>query len=86
MYCENWSFEEAAYFTFITLTTVGFGDYVAGAQTFYFSTYRFFLILWMLLGLMYIALIIMYVQSIMQYVLRKIASERSTTKVMQVKS
>uniref|UniRef100_A0A915KU79 Potassium channel domain-containing protein n=1 Tax=Romanomermis culicivorax TaxID=13658 RepID=A0A915KU79_ROMCU len=86
MYCENWSFEEAAYFTFITLTTVGFGDYVAGAQTFYFSTYRFFLILWMLLGLMYVALIIMYVQSIMQYVLRKIASERSTTKVMQVKS
>ena len=29
-YWENWSISEAAYFTFITLTTIGFGDYVPG--------------------------------------------------------
>lgn len=29
---ENWTWLEAAYFVVITLTTVGFGDYVAGTQ------------------------------------------------------
>ena len=29
---EGWSYLEGLYFSFITLTTVGFGDYVAGMQ------------------------------------------------------
>ena len=27
---EDWSFHEAIYYVFVTLTTVGFGDFVAG--------------------------------------------------------
>lgn len=27
---EGWSYYEAVYFSFVTLTTIGFGDYVAG--------------------------------------------------------
>ncbi len=30
MLVENWSYGEAVYYSFITLTTIGFGDYVAG--------------------------------------------------------
>lgn len=30
MYVEKWSYLEGLYYSFITLTTVGFGDYVAG--------------------------------------------------------
>lgn len=27
---EDWSYEDALYYTFITLSTIGFGDLVAG--------------------------------------------------------
>ena len=27
---EGWSYDEAVYYAFVTLTTIGFGDYVAG--------------------------------------------------------
>lgn len=33
-YVEGWSKLEAIYFVVVTLTTVGFGDYVAGEATF----------------------------------------------------
>jgi voltage-gated potassium channel Kch len=29
---EGWSYSTALYFTFVTMTTVGFGDYVAGKR------------------------------------------------------
>lgn len=33
-YYERWTYDEAVYYAFVTLTTIGFGDYVAGQKTF----------------------------------------------------
>lgn len=31
-YYEGWTYDEAVYYAFVTLTTIGFGDYVAGQK------------------------------------------------------
>lgn len=33
---EGWSYDEAVYYAFVTLTTIGFGDYVAGKTNYYY--------------------------------------------------
>jgi hypothetical protein len=30
VYAEDWYYDEAVYYAFVTLSTIGFGDYVAG--------------------------------------------------------
>lgn len=34
---EDWDYDIAVYYAFVTLTTIGFGDYVAGMQVIKFS-------------------------------------------------
>uniref|UniRef100_A0A8D2P116 Potassium channel domain-containing protein n=1 Tax=Zosterops lateralis melanops TaxID=1220523 RepID=A0A8D2P116_ZOSLA len=55
---EGWSYSEGIYFAFITLSTIGFGDYVVGkSDRKYFSYYRVLVAIWILFGLAWIALL-----------------------------
>ncbi|XP_030308200.1 potassium channel subfamily K member 16 [Calypte anna] len=61
---EGWSYSEGIYFAFITLSTIGFGDYVIGKKVKgkqpgrnYFSYYRMLVAIWILFGLAWIALL-----------------------------
>lgn len=58
MSVEEWTYLEGLYFSFITLTTVGFGDYVAGVNPNiqYPSLYRVFAELWIYMGLAWLSL------------------------------
>ncbi|XP_040900311.1 potassium channel subfamily K member 5b [Toxotes jaculatrix] len=58
MSMEGWSYLEGIYFSFITLTTVGFGDYVAGVNPSieYPRLYGVFVELWIYMGLAWLSL------------------------------
>ncbi|XP_072032423.1 potassium channel subfamily K member 2-like [Amphiura filiformis] len=57
---EGWSYHVAVYYCFISLTTVGFGDYVAGQNPDirYPAVYKIMVFYWILFGLVYLAIII----------------------------
>ncbi|KAI8504924.1 Potassium channel sub K member 10 [Branchiostoma belcheri] len=59
---EGWTYLEALYYCFITLSTVGFGDFVAAlpsdppTQTYLINTiYKFVVFLWIMVGLTFLA-------------------------------
>lgn len=58
MSMEGWSYLEGLYYSFITLTTVGFGDYVAGVNPnrVYPRLYKVFAELWIYMGLAWLSL------------------------------
>ncbi|XP_068970541.1 open rectifier potassium channel protein 1 [Bombus flavifrons] len=63
---EGWSYDEAVYYAFVTLTTIGFGDYVAGQDNskgsgFFFMLYKTFLICWISFGLGYTVMIMTFI-------------------------
>ncbi|KAM6912811.1 uncharacterized protein FYW49_011245 [Xenentodon cancila] len=59
-YVEGWTFGEGFYFAFITLSTIGFGDYVVGTDPDkeYISLYRSLTGIWIIFGLAWLALIL----------------------------
>ena len=65
---EGWTYAEAVYYCFVSLTTVGFGDFVpaqaSGTQVQAF--YRICSAAWILVGLAWVALLIAKVQSILE--------------------
>ncbi|XP_045025614.1 potassium channel subfamily K member 2 isoform X2 [Daphnia magna] len=64
LFCfKDWSFLDATYFSFVTLTTIGFGDIVAAQETnlplLWF--YRICWIIWVTLGIAYWAIIVTFI-------------------------
>ncbi|ELK24385.1 PREDICTED: potassium channel subfamily K member 4 [Myotis davidii] len=75
-YMEGWSKLEAIYFVVVTLTTVGFGDYVAGAnpnQT--HAAYQPLVWFWILLGLAYFASVLTTIGNWLRVVFRRTRAE-----------
>ncbi|VFV17966.1 potassium channel subfamily k member 16 [Lynx pardinus] len=65
---EGWSFGEGFYFAFITLSTIGFGDYVVGMDPSrrYPLWYKNTVSLWILFGMAWLALIIKLILSLLE--------------------
>lgn len=65
---EGWDYVASIYYAFVTLTTIGFGDLVAGTvnngfKWGYFFTYQIFLIIWITFGLGYIVMLLGFISS-----------------------
>ncbi|XP_069464853.1 potassium channel subfamily K member 16 [Ambystoma mexicanum] len=58
-YIEGWSYGQGFYFAFITLSTIGFGDFVLGTDPnkHYISVYRSLAAIWIIFGLAWLALV-----------------------------
>ncbi|KAG6465796.1 hypothetical protein O3G_MSEX015397 [Manduca sexta] len=65
---EGWDYVASIYYAFVTLTTIGFGDLVAGTvnngfKSGYFFAYQIFLIVWITFGLGYIVMLLGFITS-----------------------
>ncbi|KAK9511770.1 hypothetical protein O3M35_000371 [Rhynocoris fuscipes] len=63
-YFEGWTFTEGFYYAFVSLTTIGYGDFVAGQKTTDSAgdtAYRIILLIWIMFGLGYLAMIIGFI-------------------------
>lgn len=67
MIIEDWTYLEGLYYCFVTLATIGFGDYVAGNfDGDYIWIYKTGVVLWIIFGLGYLAMILNYISRAMR--------------------
>ncbi|KAJ8401237.1 hypothetical protein AAFF_G00388190 [Aldrovandia affinis] len=71
-YVEGWSYGEGFYYAFISLSTIGFGDYVVGTDPdkHYISVYRSLAGMWIIFGLAWLALLFNIGARVMEHVLQ----------------
>ncbi|KAL4622999.1 potassium channel subfamily K member 4-like [Arapaima gigas] len=72
---EQWNLLEAAYFVVITLTTVGFGDYVAGPGGNSYPVYKPLVWFWIVVGLAYFASILTMIGNWLRVLSKKTRAE-----------
>ncbi|KAH9526900.1 hypothetical protein DERF_000957 [Dermatophagoides farinae] len=62
-YLEGWSFLDGFYYCFITLSTIGFGDYVVagGFEKNYIWIYKIIIVFWIIFGLAYLSMILNFI-------------------------
>ncbi|XP_030051633.1 potassium channel subfamily K member 5 [Microcaecilia unicolor] len=82
MKIEQWDYIEGLYFSFITITTIGFGDYVAGVNPAieYNTLYRYFVEIWIYLGLAWLSLFVNWKVSMFVEVHKAIKKRRKRRK------
>ncbi|XP_078239160.1 potassium channel subfamily K member 5 isoform X2 [Pogona vitticeps] len=82
MVTEGWDYIEGLYFSFITISTIGFGDFVAGVNPNmdYHSLYRYFVELWIYLGLAWLSLFVNWKVSMFVEVHKAIKKRRKKRK------
>ena len=69
---EGWSFLDSWYFTIISLTTIGFGDYAPSyiTEKGFLSIYRVMALCWLLIGLSWLGGLLRLVDSIRSLVFK----------------
>ncbi|XP_068108238.1 potassium channel subfamily K member 16-like [Hyperolius riggenbachi] len=75
---ERWTYKQGLYYSFISLSTIGFGDYVVGSgpKAYHpFEGYRALVSLWIIFGLAWLSLLINLLTSLLQSTEKKIAKE-----------
>ncbi|KAM9765260.1 potassium channel subfamily K member 2 isoform 1-T1 [Menidia menidia] len=82
---EGWSALESLYFVVITLTTIGFGDFVAGGSEIeYLDYYKPVVWFWILVGLAYFAAILSMIGDWLRVISRRTKEELSGSVSLQV--
>lgn len=82
MVTEEWDYIEGLYYSFITISTIGFGDFVAGVnpECKYHALYRYFVELWIYLGLAWLSLFVNWKVSMFVEVHKAIKKRRRRRK------
>ncbi|XP_071971886.1 potassium channel, subfamily K, member 16-like [Engystomops pustulosus] len=75
---EQWTYREGVYYAFISLSTIGFGDYVVGSGpkgTHPFDGYRALVYFWIIFGLAWLSLLINLLTSLLKDTEKKIEKD-----------
>ncbi|XP_056424615.1 potassium channel subfamily K member 16 [Hyla sarda] len=81
-YVEGWSYGEGFYFAFITLSTIGFGEYVLGTDPskHYISIYRSLAALWIIFGLAWLSMVFNLVAEMVEKLIHRRMHRSHVTK------